>query len=143
MKVRYSVNDQWLEEAYLSHNQLIALPESFRHLDSLRKLYIDHNQLTSLPDSFGYLRSLQVCDLSSNQLTTLPRSFRFLQTLTTLLLVKNPWEGELGEFILDYSNAYGKFLDIPTSLNIYTNDFVSFFNPLISTPLSPGMKRNY
>lgn len=71
-------------ELKLDNCNLTDLPESFRHLQFLRKLNLYRNELRNLPESFVELKSLQFLDLGANALETLPESFGNLVSLQIL-----------------------------------------------------------
>jgi Leucine-rich repeat (LRR) protein len=67
-------------------NNLMALPESFGNLRSLRKLNLHSNTLKVLPHAFGNLQSLQELDLHLDWGAIFPHSFLNLQSLHRLTL---------------------------------------------------------
>jgi Leucine-rich repeat (LRR) protein len=79
----------WLEQLYLSSNQLSELPDSITRLQNLSILNLSSNQLSELPDSITRLQNLSILYLSYNQLSELPDSITRLQNLSQLYLSHN------------------------------------------------------
>ncbi|KAJ1688932.1 hypothetical protein LUZ63_013087 [Rhynchospora breviuscula] len=81
----------------------LSLPESMRHLTSLRRLEIDHCKgLHALPEWLGELKSLEKLVIMRTPLTSLPQSMKHMSSLRELyfdgcegLCVLPEWFGEL------------------------------------------------
>lgn len=78
---------QTLEFLFLSHNQLVNLPDNMK-MPLLKSLEIHGNQLQSLPESIGNLARLRLLDVGNNLLKSLPKSIGRLSSLS-MLVVKN------------------------------------------------------
>ena len=109
-----------LEQLILSNNRLKALPESLGNLTRLMQLMINSNRLESLPESFGNLIELRILSLSDNFLKSLPESFGNFTHLGILFLDNNRLEslpgslGNLGLSKLSLNN--NRLTAVPSTL---------------------------
>ena len=78
-----------LSHLNISHNHLVALPESFSLLFHLKTLLMNHNSLQQLPESFVNLVKLERLDLSHNSLVQLPENMGEMEALRKLNVCDN------------------------------------------------------
>lgn len=107
-----------LEQLWLSHNQITAVPAAIGRLRNLAILGLIGNHLTALPDALLRLERLRSLYLSYNRLAALPDWLSRLASLTTLDISHNPlaalpdWLGRMQNLTaLDLSNLHGCALE--------------------------------
>jgi|694.fasta_scaffold16559_12 GTPase SAR1 family protein len=132
----------WLEQLYLSSNQLSELPDSITRLQNLSILNLSYNQLSKLPDSISLLQNLSRLDLANNQLSGLPDSIGNLENLSRLYLSSNQLS-ELPDSIGNLENLSTLYLSsnqlsgLPDSISFLQN--LSRLNlknnPLVNPPI--------
>lgn len=89
-----------LKDLFLDNNKLMVIPQAIMDLQRLERLSLSHNKLTSIPETFGKLLLIQELDLSYNELHLLPESLGDLHSLFFLTLRNNN--------LLKIPNSFGK-----------------------------------
>ena len=75
---------KYLEELYLSNNEIHLVPDSIGNLSSLRELDLSFNRIVNIPETFGKLHNLKYLDISYNNLKKLPEFFKDFPSLEVL-----------------------------------------------------------
>jgi len=66
---------EYLEELYLSNNDIQYIPDSIGTLSSLRELDLSWNRIVHIPESLHSLSNLKFLDLEHNEIEKLPEFF--------------------------------------------------------------------
>ena len=86
----FGIHFEFMIDLRLDECGIRKLPEGFgRGMPNLQFLDLHANILMALPDSFCEMKSLKICTLSLNAIRTLPRSFGDLRSLQELFLANN------------------------------------------------------
>ena len=139
----------YLDELYLSDNQLTAVPAEIGSLTYLDELWLDNNQLTAVPAEIGSLTYLTELYLSGNQLTAVPAEIGSLTNLWWLYLSGNQLTAvpaEIGSLTnLRWLSFSGNQLTaVPAEIGSLTNlSWLSFSgNQLTAVPAEIGSLTN-
>lgn len=102
---------KFLQNLYLNHNQLSAVPPEICSLKHLELLDLSGNALMSLPAELGMLTNLKEFYVFDNHLVTLPSELGTLHQLRTLGIEGNPLDASLKQMIQkDGTSALISFL---------------------------------
>ena len=85
----------FLQNLYLNHNVLTAVPPEISKLKQLELLDLSGNALMSIPPELGMLTNLKELYLFDNHLVTLPNELGTLHQLQTIGIEGNPLENTL------------------------------------------------
>lgn len=100
-----------LNEVWLDHNNLKALPKSIGQLQQITRLYIGHNELEALPDELAAMKKLKVLHAEYNRLTTFPEVFLCTPSLILVHLNNNEISNVPRSFSEHKSSVKGLILD--------------------------------
>jgi Leucine-rich repeat (LRR) protein len=77
-------NLRYLEELYLSNNEIQRIPDSIGNLSSLKKLDLSYNRLLHVPETFKKLKTLKYLNISYNNIKEIPEFLNDLRSLERL-----------------------------------------------------------